>query len=235
MNFKANKKYFEDKGILYTIGIILAIVGVVMMVFGMVTDFIPGGPYFFIPIAIVGIVVAVFAKGGILNDHEYDEQIRKRLGDLQQEAMNHFGLEEKHIRTLEPIIFNEYEFKEDPSYIFKKGSKDSKYRSNVYISAVLLFGNDKVYIYEKRFFTTDEQNPETTDTRIYSYNELSSAALIEETLKVQIKEKNITIKYYVFQLSTPEKILLSVASQDDIVVEKRIDNINKLIKKFTNN
>ncbi|MCL2518567.1 MAG: hypothetical protein FWF15_08400 [Oscillospiraceae bacterium] len=231
MDYKGSLKYFTHKGLIALIGTIMFFAAIILTIpfliaWGM------WGIYSYLPFIVVGLIMMVFGRGGVMNDAEYDGQTERLKENIKYRVLQAFDMDDdKHVKTLEPIIFNEYEFKDDPAYLYKKG-KDGKMRSNMYMFAVLLFGPEKMYVYTRHVNLTDENTEEVITKNIYSYTDLKKAEAVNEAIKGKIKEKEVTLEFLSFKVfSNNDETIMSIPVQNDALTDQRVDGINKLITK----
>lgn len=233
MDYKYNNKYFKDTGLIFLIGLILTAVGAILFITFAVMYGNIFAPLFMIgPVLVIGVILMIFAKGGTLSDSEYDVQTKKLSERLQERAMQKLNLEDRHIKMLAPITFTQYEFKDDPAkYKIKKGA-DGQIRSNYYVSAIFLFGQQQFYVYGNRLSLTDENEPNTDFNYTYKYSDLTAVELKDEKFTIKIKEKDLEIKYTTFNLLMDNSVILSIPSQSDAITDQKVIDMNKLIVKM---
>lgn len=196
METKRNIKYFTAPPInmIAIVGWVIVIVGVVLASLFMSTR-IAG-----IIIAIVGLFVVVFASGGKSNDTDVEFQALEKIRNLQEKSEKKFEVYEKSfLKMLKPINLLGYDFeaKEEPFY-YKKG-QDGKHRTNYFCGVNLIFTNEKVFIYGRRFSVTDELIDEEIAAN-YFYFDLARAELEEKTYETKKGDRTIKVPFYVFKL-----------------------------------
>jgi len=231
MDHKGSYKYFTHKGLVALIGTIIFVVGAVYAAIGIALIGMWGIYSATIPL-VVGLIMLVFGRGGVMNDSEYDGQAERLKENIKYRVLQAFNMDDdKYVKTLETIVFNEYEFKDDPSYLYKKG-KDGKMRSNVYMFAVLMFGPEKMYVYTRRVNFTDENVEEAITKNIYLYTDLKKSEALPESIPVKIKEKDVNLEFISFKVfSNNDETIMSIPVQNDAVTDQRVEAINKLITK----
>ena len=231
MDFQYSNKYFKATGLIAKIGIGVLVLGIILFI--VIAIALHPFPAIFTAgwFLIAGVVMMIFGKSGNMTDAEYDEQSVKATARIIDKVMNKFGVEDKHIKMFDPIILNGYNYKNDESYMFKKGN-DGKYRSNNHITAVLLFGPQLMYLYLYELHLTDESNPESEFMEKYKYTDLSDVSINDTNITIKLKEKDVKIDYSVFELKKNDgEILVSVPSQNDAIMDGKISDINKYILK----
>ena len=231
MDFQYSNKYFKATGLIAKIGVGILAGGIILfIIIAVLTHPMPAiftAGWFII----AGIVMMIFGKSGNMTDAEFDEQSVKATARIIDKVMNKFGVEDKHIKMFDPIILSGYEYKDDASYMFKKGN-DGKYRSNNHITAVLLFGPQIMYLYVIQLHLTDEGNPESEFMEKYKYTDLSDVSINDKKVSIKLKEKDVNIDFAVFELKkNGGEVLVSVPSQNDAIMDGKISDINKYIIK----
>ncbi len=196
METKRNIKYFTAPpiNVIAIVGWIIVVIGVVLAslfwstrIAGIIT-------------AIVGLFVVVFASGGKSNDTDVEFQALEKIRDLQERSEKKFEVYEKSfLKMLKPINLLGYDFeaKEEPFY-YKKG-QDGKHRTNYFCGVNLIFTNEKVFIYGRRFSVTDDLIDEEIAAN-YFYFDLDRAELEEKTYTTKKGDRTIEVPFYVFKL-----------------------------------
>lgn len=195
METKRNLKYFTASAIsvLTLIGWAIVIVGVFML-------FVDYLRLYGILVGIVGLGVVVFTTGGTSNDTDIEYQISERIKNLQELSEKKFEVYERSfLKMLKPINLRGYDFhgKEAPLY-YKKG-KDNTHRTNYFMGCNLIFTNEKVFVYGRRFSLIDESIDETIATSFY-YTDLDRAEIEENVYEYKKGERTMKVKYYVFKI-----------------------------------
>ena len=173
METKRNLKYFTAPpvNVLALIGWGIVVIGIILMSLFWSTR-IPG-----LICIIVGFIVVAITSGGKSEDSDLEYQAAERVKNLQERSEKKFEVYEKSfLKMLKPIDLKGYDFeaKEEPFY-YRKG-KDGKHRTNYYMGCNLIFTNEKLYIFGRRFSLTDDLI-DADITGSYFYNELSKAYL----------------------------------------------------------
>lgn len=232
MDFKYSKKYFTATGLIAKIGLYALIGGILLFLIISIAYGHPMAGLFTVGwIPIIGVVMLIFGKSGNMTDSEYDEQSIKATARIFDKAMNKFNIEDKHIKIIEPITISGYEFNNEPEYLFKKGT-DGKYRSNYHKTAIMMFGPQQMYLYVYRLGLTNEEEFESEIMEKYRYLDLDSVNIINKnvTLKIKDKEENVDFSMFEFKKNDGE-ILLSIPSQNDAIIDSKINEINRYIEK----
>ncbi len=196
METKRNLKYFTAPPISIPaiIGWVITAIGVCMFAF------IPYLKMVGVIVAIVGFATVVFTSGGASNDTDIEYQVSERIKDLQELNEKKFEVYERSfLKMMQPITLRGYEFEvKEESFYFKKG-QDGANRTNYFKGCNLIFTNEKIFIYGKRFSLTDEAINETI-TISYYFNELDKVELTEKAYAYTKGERQMEAKYYVFNL-----------------------------------
>ena len=195
METKRNFKYFTAPpvSIPSLIGWAITLVGVIML---MVRYLRMVG----ILVTIFGVAFVVFASGGASNDTDLEYQISERIKNLQERSEKKNEVYEKSfLKMLKPINLRGYDFdaKEEPFY-YKKG-KDGIHRTNYFTGCNLIFTSEKVFIFGRRFSLIDEAIDGDFNSSYY-FTELDKATVTEKVYKYKKGEKDMEVKYYVFEI-----------------------------------
>lgn len=226
METKRNLKYFTAPpvSIPALIGWAIAIVGVVFLAFFWYLR-LAG-----IIIAIVGFAVVVFSSGGQSTDTDLEYQISERIKNLQELSEKKNEVYEKSfLKMLKPINLRGYDFlaKEEPFY-YKKG-KDGVSRTNYFTGVNLIFTNEKVFIYGRRFSMIDESIDETF-TSSYYFTELDHAEVVENIYEYMKGDRKVQVKYYVFRiLASDGKAVLEMCVDYGADIDKYAEQISRAI------
>ncbi len=196
METKRNLKYFTAPPISIPaiIGWAITLVGVIMFIIGSDLS-LPG-----IITAIVGLGVVVFSSGGASNDTDLEYQISERTKNLQELSEKKFEVYERSfLKMLRPVILRGYDFDaEETPFYYKKG-KDSIHRTNYFMGCNLIFTNEKMFVYSRRFSLIDEAI-DTVTTVSYRFDDLENAEIEEKIYEYQKGDRTVQVKYYVFKI-----------------------------------
>lgn len=196
METKRNLKYYTAPpvSIPALIGWAIVVVGVIFMLMGRwmrTTGLL---------IAIAGFAVVIFSSGGKSTDTDLEFQISERIKNLQERSEKKFEVYEKSfLKMLKPINLRGYDFdaKEEPLY-YKKG-KDGVNRTNYFTGCNLIFTNEKMFVFGRRFSMTDE-SIDADFMASYFFNELDRAEVVEKVYTYKNKDRDMQVKYYVFNI-----------------------------------
>lgn len=195
METKRNIKYFTAPPVSVPaiIGWAIVLIGVIFMTMRWMR--VAG-----ILVAIVGFAIVVFTSGGKSTDTDLEFQISERIKNLQERSEKKFEVYEKSfLKMLKPINLRGYDFiaTEEPFY-YKKGA-DGMNRTNYFAGCNLIFTNEKMFVFGRRFSLTDE----TIDGDFmgsYFFNELERAEVEERIYETKKGDRNIQVKYYIFRI-----------------------------------
>jgi len=226
METKRNVKYFTAPPLsiaalvgwgIVAIGAILLIIGSDLTVAGIIT-------------AIIGVAVIILSSGGKSTDTDLEFQISEKVKDLQEMNEKKFEVYEKSfLKMLKPVNLRGYDFEagKEPFY-FRKGA-DGMNRTNYFKAANLIFTNEKVFIYSRAFSLTDEAVDEVV-TSSYYFNELSKAALDEKLYTYKKGDRDVEVKYYVFNLLKDDNTpALSLCVNYGADIDKYVEMITRAI------
>ncbi len=196
METKRNLKYFTAPliSVPSLIGWIITALGVVAMCI----RYIP--KLYSILILILGVLVIAFTSGGKSEDSDLEFQISERIKNLQERSEKKFEVYEKSfLKMLKPINLRGYDFlaKEEPLY-FKKG-KDGVNRTNYFKGCNLIFTNEKMFVFARRFSLIDE-SIDSLETASYYFTELDHAEVEERVYTYTQKDRPMEVRYYVFSI-----------------------------------
>ena len=226
METKRNIKYFiaPPLSIPAIIGWAIAAIGVIFMIIGQ--DLTLAG----VLIAIAGLAVIVISSGGKSTDTDLEFQISERTRDLQEMSEKKFEVYEKSfLKMLKPINLRGYDFEatEEPFY-FKKGA-DGVNRTNYFEGTNLIFTNEKMFVYSRRFSLTDESIDNVNAVSFY-FTELDKAEIEEKVYTYKKKDQDVNVKYYVFRILKEDgtnAVEMCVDYGADI--DKHVDMISRAI------
>jgi len=226
METKRNIKYFTAPlvNVLAIIGWAVLIIGVILAASSFMTR-MPG-----LITAIVGFIIAVAASGGKSNDTDLDFQVAEKIKDLQEQSEKKFEVYEKSfLKMLKPINLKGYDFeaKEEPFY-YRKGA-DGKHRTNYFAGCNLIFTNEKVFIYKRRFSLSDELIDDITPTN-YFYYDLDKAEVEEKVYETTVGKHQVQVPFYVFKIlkaDGTEALRMCVEYGAD--TDKAVENITRAI------
>lgn len=231
MDYNSYKKYFLPHNNLWQI------IGGIITVCGIPFFFFRGfGSMMAIVIIAVGLCVFVFAKGNRPSDSEIDMAAAKKSENIEENARRGIDIREKLIKAFPPVSFSDYEFSgkngDEGEFMVQKGS-DGKYRSNRYYSAVILFAQEKLHIYEYAFSMTEPYEKENyfaslyTDLKEAKLEHRESSFVINKGAK---SEKEVKLEHNAITVynNDGEKVI-DMPVKDDADVDKTVENINRLI------
>lgn len=195
METKRNIKYFTAPPVSVPaiIGWAIVLIGVIFMTMRWMR--VAG-----ILVAIVGFAIVVFTSGGKSTDTDLEFQISERIKNLQERSEKKFEVYEKSfLKMLKPINLRGYDFiaTEEPFY-YKKGA-DGMNRTNYFAGCNLIFTNEKMFVFGRRFSLTDEAI-DGDFMGSYFFNELERAEVEERIYETKKGDRNIQVKYYIFRI-----------------------------------
>lgn len=195
METKRNLKYYTAPpvSIPSLIGWAITLVGVIMLMIRYLR-------FVGIIVAIVGCAVVIFTSGGMSTDTDLEFQISERIKNLQERSEKKFEVYEKSfLKMLKPINLRGYDFdaKEEPFY-YKKG-KDGVHRTNYFAGCNLIFTNEKMIVFGRRFSMTDE-SIDADFAASYFFTELDRAEIEEKVYTYKKGDRDMQVKYYVFKI-----------------------------------
>ena len=226
METKRNLKYFiaPPMSVPSIVGWAVAAIGVIFMIIGQQLT-LAG-----VLIAIAGLAVIVISSGGKSTDTDIEFQISERTKDLQEQSEKKFEVYEKSfLKMLKPINLRGYDFeaKEEPFY-YKKGA-DGVSRTDYFTGTNLIFTNEKMFVYSRRFSLIDEAIDEVKAESFY-FNELDKAELEEKVYTYQKKDKDVNVKYYVFRILKEDGTnALEMCVDYGADIDKHVDMISRAI------
>ena len=225
METKRNEKYYTAPPVS-----IPAIVGWSIAAIGVILCMIDSLRLIGILVAAVGFVAVLVATGGASTDTDIEYQASEKVKDLQElNEKKHEVYEKYFLKLLRPIDLKGYDFEptEEPFY-YKKG-KDGTDRTNYFEGCNMIFTNEKMFVYAKRFSLTDT-TIDQIKTSSFFYTELDRAVLDEKTLTYKVGNKEVTVTYYVFNIlkkdGTPAVKLCVKAGAD---IDKYVETISRTI------
>lgn len=195
METKRNMKYYTAPPIS-----IPAIIGWVVVLVGVILLTMWDTRLVGIILTIVGVLLVVMTSGGASNDTDIEYQISERIKNLQERSEKKNEVYEKHfLKMLKPINLRGYDFeaKEEPFY-YKKG-KDGMHRTNYFTGCNLIFTNEKMFVFGRRFSIIDE----AIDSEIsgsYFYTDLDRAEIEEKVYTYKKGDRDMSVKYYIFRI-----------------------------------
>ena len=195
METKRNLKYYTAPPIS-----IPALIGWAIIVVGALLLTMYATRFAGIITVIVGALLVVMTSGGASNDTDIEYQISERIKNLQERSEKKHEVYEKHfLKMLKPINLRGYDFeaKEEPFY-YKKG-KDGMNRTNYFMGCNLIFTNEKMFVFARRFSLIDESIDEDR-TGSYFFTELDRAEIEEKVYTHKKKDRDVAVKYYIFRI-----------------------------------
>jgi hypothetical protein len=228
MNYKYNLKYFKSSDWPVPVGSAMVIIGLIPVVL----EIVGAGGFRFIPLGVIAAVIGAcfmaFSLGGKSNEADFDDQINRITGTLQQTALKKLGLEDKHVKVIplyDPYRFGEYDFTGSENLLVKRG-KDGKYRCSVYSQSLLCFTADKLCFCRQRFSFLSEYNDYFND--VIPYTEIDSVFITEGSYKALIKKNTVTIKYVMFNIKNTDGRIFTAPAHNDADLDKLVEKIMKL-------
>lgn len=225
METKRNSKYFTAPPIS-----VLAIIGWAIAVVGVILLFIPDFGIYGIIVAIAGLGIVVFSSGGASNDTDLEYQISERIKNLQELSEKKFEVYERSfLKMLKPINLRGYDFHGSETPLYYKKGKDSVNRTNYFMGCNLIFTNEKVFIYGRRFSLIDE-SIDNILTSSYYFTELDRAVVEENIYEYKKGDRTVQVKYYVFKLlKTDGTAALDMCVDYGADIDKYAEQISRAI------
>lgn len=226
METKRNIKYFTAPplSIPTIIGWAIIVVGAILLFVGSSLT-LPG-----VIIAIVGLTAVVVTSGGKSTDTDIEFQIAGRTKDLQEQSEKKFEVYEKNfLKILKPVSLRGYDFEasETPFY-YKKGT-DGVSRTNYFKGCNLIFTNEKMFVYSRRFSLTDE-TLDTVDATSFYFNELDKATIEERVYTYKKKGADVKVKYHIFSILKEDgTAAMSMCVDYGADIDKYVDQISRAI------
>lgn len=225
METKRNLKYFTAPPIS-----IPAIISWAITIIGVIMLCIRYLRFAGIIVTIVGFAAVVFTSGGKSTDTDLEYQISERIKNLQERSEKKFEVYEKSfLKMLKPINLRGYDFdaKEEPLY-YKKG-KDGVNRTNYFMGCNLIFTNEKMFVFARRFSLIDE----SIDSEIansYYFTELDHAEVNEKVYEYTKGDRTVQVKYYVFSIMKNDgEPALSMCVDYGADIDKYAEQISRAI------
>lgn len=226
METKRNIKYFTapPMSVPTIVGWAIILIGAILLMVGSSLT-LPG-----VITAIVGLTVVVVTSGGKSTDTDIEFQISGRTKNLQEESEKKFEVYEKNfLKILKPVNLRGYDFeaKETPFY-FKKGA-DGVSRTNYFMGCNLIFTNEKMFVYGRRFSLIDEGVDEIIANSFY-FTELDKAVIEEKIYTYKKKNTDVNVKYYVFSILKEDGgVAVSMCVDYGADIDKYVDQISRAI------
>lgn len=228
MDYKNNGKYFNVNNTVLYVGLIAAAVGVLFYLIGSIAMF-PFLSYIAIPIVIIGAVIIVFGTSGRVSDADIDKQVKNKCREIDRDAREKFNLEDKDIRTLPPYQVSTYEFSENVANNVRKG-KDNKFRSSIYVATYLMYSNECIYVYSRRYSVLDV-NVDETEAYTMSYINIADAEIVPLEYSIVKKDKTTTIKNYYLTVRYKDGNEQKILALNDADADNAVANIKRLAER----
>lgn len=226
METKRNIKYFTAPPIS-----VVSIVGWAILAIGAVFLII-GDPLTLagVIVAIAGLTTVIVSSGGKSTDTDIEFQIRGKTKDLQEQSEKKFEVYEKNfLKMLKPSDLRGYDFEasEQPFY-YKKGA-DGVHRTNYFVGCNLIFTNEKMFVYSRRFSLIDEE-ADAVDAKTFLFNELDRAEIEEKAYTYKKKDRDVSVKYYIFKILKEDgESAVSMCVDYGADIDKYVDQISRAI------
>lgn len=233
MDFKPNSKYFIGANWPVPAGIACVFVGVLpllMILFearGLYWLMAPG-----VALIVVGLVLILVSSGGKTNEAGFDEQIKRATKSMQDDALRELKLEEKHVKVIplyDPCSFGEYDFSGSEALLVKRGS-DGKFRSNYYSMTMLLFTQENLCVYNRRFGFTEDMMKNTLT--VLPYISIDNVRVEEKEFKATIGKNKATVKYCNLDITAENgETIVCQAHHNDADIDSIAERVNALVAK----
>ncbi len=229
MESKRNIKYFTTYGIhpMTIVGLVMAVVGAVLAYLFLNSDYsivaLVGAV-----VLVAGLVILFIVNGGKSTPDDIDYQIYDRVKYLDETAQKRHEVYESHFsKVINPVTLKGFDYYTD-GIMFKKGS-DSKNRTNIYNTAVLYFTKDRMYIYGKHFSLTDELFDEEIMGK-YKFVDLDKAQIIDDEIAFPRGKYVSRVKTHTFQVvKNGGEVVLSMTVDYGADIDKAASDINRVI------
>lgn len=231
MDFSNNIKYFKKRNYIFMIVSALLVVAGVIIAIALDRRQMWAG----IVVAVVGVLLFFITNDSRPKDSDLDGAIQRKVADLEEVAKKGIDYREKYVKAFPTRIFTDYDFShyetEGGDFMIQRGS-DSKYRTNRYAAAAILFGQETLHIYLYRFYLTKAEEERDEHWLAEKYVDLDGAVTErrEHTYKLPDgKEVKLENLYIIIKNNNGENIFeFPVNDGDD--VDKAIQSINRMIE-----
>ncbi len=197
METKRNQKYFTAPAVS-----IPAIIAWAIIALGAFIVLTGGWMFLGITIAGAGFAFLLITTGGKSTDGDIEFQISERIKDLQEMSEKKHEVYEKHfLKLLRPIDLRGYDFITDKTPFFYKKGADGIQRTNYFVGTNLIFTNEKMVVYSRKFSLLDESIDEF-ESKIFYFTELDRAEVEECIYEHVVGGKTTKVKYYIFRIYT---------------------------------
>lgn len=233
-DFKFNKKYFTGASWPIPVGAACILVGAIPLLM-MLMDIGGYGIFGLTAVGVFlmlgGVVLISFSAGGKTNEAGFNEQIDRATKNMEEDALKQLNLDEKHVKVIplyDPLSFGEYDFSGEEPLLVRRGN-DGKYRSSYYQRTLVMFTNEKMIVYRRRFCFTEDSVVSNLD--VIPYLQFSEVNQTEHEYKAQVGKETRTIKYYLLHFIDESGKQITVTSRFDNDTDQLMENIKALVAK----
>jgi len=227
MYYDKNRRYFENKKVIYFIGLGLIAAALVLFFIWPVDQ----DNYRIITFTVVPVLTAgcIMFFGSMLrrsSESEIDEDVMKELDGFDQKAYFDLDLYDRELPYISSVIMEGYHYFDTP-YI----RRDSQgiYRTDHYVRTLVYFTKEALCIASRTVHLAEEGR----DDRYFviPFEEITDAKLEEKSREYTVGKKQVTVKFYEFNVYCGDELRFSAQTRYDYTVECAIEDIKKQAKR----
>ncbi len=195
MDYQKNLKYFKSTDTHYYIGLAVMALGGFLFVLGYIfwTYLFPYQDIAGIALLVIGAIVAFIPASLRSSEKDIDEAVLTVCKNYK-DSIDNMPLAAQSLSGLSSVLTGAYDY-EEATYL-RRGKIDRKFRSDRYTASALLFTKYGIYISEKKFSLTDNQEEEST--REFHYTDIDQIETENEAYRFANGE-HTTLTYLVIR------------------------------------
>lgn len=225
MDYRKNLKYFKSTDTHFYIGLPLAIIGGILFVLAYIFWIYLFWYQDMIAIALIvaGAVIAFVPRSLRSSEKDIDAVIASQTENYAKESAEALGLTSSLARNMPPVVIGGYSFDHENALV-RKGKDDSKFRSDKYIAAALLFTKQGFCVSTKEFSLTEEHMNETVSE--FHYSDLANICVENGE---HILANGVKIKSAALVIVASDGKMLRIPVKNTAAIDKLCGDINYMI------
>lgn len=219
-NHKSQINYFKRSDTLKYVGIVLAVIGVALYMFGW--SYIS---YIIATIALpIGGVLFIFGSSGRASDGDIDEYISKRTEGIEIDLENNLNIKKRILKQVPIETVEGYEY-ENGLMVTK--AKDGSIRTSEYTKSLLYPLSDAIHIVSRKISViADEVHDDSIEIL---YSSISDIRIEKEETKLTFEKNSFKASYVRFVVEYDGGKVLSLPARDNASLDNFIEKITRIM------
>ena len=223
MYYDKNKRYFENKKVVYFIGLgLIAAALILFFVWPVDQDNYRIISFTVVPVLAAGCVMFFGSMLRRSSEADIDEDVMRELDGFSEKAYFDLDLYDRELPYISSVSMEGYQYFDTP-YI----RRDSQgiYRTDHYVKTLVYFTKEALCTASRTVHLTEEGCDDVYTA--VPFADITDAKLEKKSKNYTIGKKEITVRFYEFNVYCRDELRFSAQTRYDYTVECAIEDIKK--------